>query len=306
MSQIFLRELSPAIPFRILESFTDKRHLEIHISKHHVFQKIFSYLIRQNYFRSVRLLIEEKIPELDEERVTPMNPVAETIMQLLLRPLKLVESANDELSRLILGSFAYHILSLELLDAIRFFIIPALAEHDDFPFLILLNYLSHIHRQQVELKNTILIDIDEQPTRKDRVPTQPAFSSFLLYAILRLDHRHLARLHETEHLAHYIEVVAAMMGSLDALPKLSNEWHRNDDSSDSEAEDNDDRDVEMQVHGEREILLEIVRMLNDQRRVMLVIDQIEYFLDKSDLVLCICQICHQLMTYNRLAVYEYK
>jgi ubiquitin-protein ligase E3 C len=140
-------------------------------------------------------LIEDKIPELDEEKSVAMNPVSEAIMEMLLRPLKLVDSSNQELSDKILASFTYHILSIEFVDAIKYFIIPALAESSDFPYLVLLNFLCENYRKQVDLQNTILIDIEDEPTDKkgkdcdERVA--PIYSSFLLYSILRLDQNHL-------------------------------------------------------------------------------------------------------------------
>lgn len=76
-----------------------------------------------------------------------------------------------------------------------------------------------------------------------------------------------------------------------------------DDSSDS---DSDGEDGPVLGPREAALLHAVIGMLNERRRVSFTVRLIDTVLDDPLAVQHLCQICHQLMTYNRMAVYEYK
>lgn len=96
-----------------------------------------------------------------------------------------------------------------------------------------------------------------------------------------------------------------MSDNIAKLPKKSHHALINEDSSDS---DNDEKHSNRIIMSgmERETLQEIVQMFNDTKRTAIIVTQTEFLLESSDAIHCICQICHDLMTFNRLAVYECK
>lgn len=96
-----------------------------------------------------------------------------------------------------------------------------------------------------------------------------------------------------------------MVSNLTKLPRLALVTYqpRQDDSSDSES---DSEDVPMLTNCENQTLSEVIAMLNDNQRVSYVVSFIDDILDKPEVVQHLCLICHNLMTYNRLAVYQYK
>lgn len=77
------------------------------------------------------------------------------------------------------------------------------------------------------------------------------------------------------------------------------------ESSDSESGDHQD-DEEMFSAIERETLFDILRLLEDTRRSIFIVEQIDLYLDEPKAIQYICQIDHDLMSYNRSAVYDYK
>lgn len=62
----------------------------------------------------------------------------------------------------------------------------------------------------------------------------------------------------------------------------------------------------MQLQSERVILTMIIQQLNDQQRVMKIVENIDEHLHESKVLLSICRIGHNLMIFNRFAIYEYK
>lgn len=200
IDQIFVIEFSPAIPFRILEIFTSYDEITIHYSEDgsanlQYLANVFSYLIGKKYFKKIRRLINERVPPTDGPVTVPPNPMSEIILKLLVRPLILVEHLPQELANEILYSFISNILSTEFTEPIKHFILPTLAELREFPYVMLIRCLSEFYQNEMDIKNTILVDIEEHDRfdRKKRNENIPIFSTFLLCSILRLDNLYLGK-----------------------------------------------------------------------------------------------------------------
>lgn len=57
---------------------------------------------------------------------------------------------------------------------------------------------------------------------------------------------------------------------------------------------------------EKDCLLECIDLLNDAQRVQVIVQNVEYYLTDSDVLYALCEICHNLMIYNKMAIFEYK
>jgi len=119
-----------------------------------------------------------------------------------------------------------------------------------------------------------------------------------------------------------------MMPNILQLPKSTLRSHANaphrhrdsdDESEDSEEEEDQpsartlDYDMEQtcRVSGElsvkeRECLLESIAILNETERVDFIVQQLDPHIENSQLIYALCEICHNLMIYNKHAVFEYK
>uniref|UniRef100_A0A182P9B5 Ubiquitin-protein ligase E3C n=1 Tax=Anopheles epiroticus TaxID=199890 RepID=A0A182P9B5_9DIPT len=334
LGQILVPECSPVtIPMRMLEIYSSNTYITKHIPPTGTDQQyiqrylisIYSHLIEQRYFCVVRQLIEEKLPAIDEDTTTLANPIADALFEMLLRPLQLIDpDARDTLSRQILQSFTFNVLSPQLSDQVKHFVLPALGERADFPYWTLVRCTADEYQGQLDYRSTILVDLtDESATaigsgtrtiatpkkaRKDQVQDEKLrLTSSLLYSLLKLDEHHIDETSNSkEHFSAYLKVVASMVDNITKLPRKAIRSSINrplDDSSDS---DSDGEDGPSLSPREAALLHAVIGMLNERRRVSFIVRMIDLVLDDPIAVQNLCQICHQLMTYNRMAVYEYK
>lgn len=89
INQLFAPETSHAIPLRLLELFT-KNHTQQSSRPASALETTFSFLVRNGFFLSMRKLLEEKTPPLDDgPNAVPPNPFCDALLQLLVRPLEL-------------------------------------------------------------------------------------------------------------------------------------------------------------------------------------------------------------------------
>lgn len=89
-----------------------------------------------------------------------------------------------------LESFTSNFLSKKFNNTIEYFVIPSIAANLQFPYANLINYLSDTYQDELNYKNSLLIDLsdgDNSRSRKKTGPGKVEFNSFLLYAVLRLD-----------------------------------------------------------------------------------------------------------------------
>lgn len=57
---------------------------------------------------------------------------------------------------------------------------------------------------------------------------------------------------------------------------------------------------------EQRCLLESIEFLNEIQRVQFIVKSLENYLQDEQLLNALCEICHNLMIYNRMAILEYK
>lgn len=57
---------------------------------------------------------------------------------------------------------------------------------------------------------------------------------------------------------------------------------------------------------EQKCLVECIQFLNEQNRVQIIVDSIDNYLQDEELLSALSEICHNLMIYNRMAIFEYK
>lgn len=140
-----------------------------------------------------------------------------------------------------------------------------------------------------------------------------------------------ATLEQSNLLIVYVRVIAQMMPNILQLPKstLRTQFpapHRHTDSDDEDEETDEsdaeeeqpsthtlDYDMEQPCRTTRELsvkerncLLESIAILNETQRVEIIVHQMEPHIEQTQLIYALCEICHNLMIYNKHAVYEYK
>ncbi|XP_055923583.1 ubiquitin-protein ligase E3C [Eupeodes corollae] len=333
IEQLTVPNSSQAIPMRMVETFTSESIVERYIEDHErvrlYLELIFRYLVERNYFKRIRKILEEKCPPLDGETLHAPNQVTEALFQMIMRPLVLV-NRGFRYGKVICQSFNEHILSKSFSDPIRNYILPCLAEQPEFPFKDILRSLEPLIPVATLLEGGVdkmQVDGDD----RDRDDGNPIFSSFLLNSILILDRNQLDTLKENNILNGYIKVISEVSPKILVLPKssiksthLSSGHNAYDEDDEDEEEDDEEDELESQSASrmsidpgkdsiqtgltviERNCLLEVIELLNDSKRVHIIVDNIEHFINDADVLYALCKTCHNMMIYNKNAIFDYK
>lgn len=284
---------------------------------------MFGYLVQRDYFQLLRQMLDEKVPPLDGPVTVPPNSISETLLQMIVHPLKLVDSCTG-CSRFILISFVEQILMPSFSDPIRSFVLPCLAIDPNFPFLHLIQFLLSVVSQRPAAPTDNNMDTDQAPlddtnTTEEELSKKFTGSAFLLNSLLTLDvNRQQQELLVPQNLAIYIRVVAAMSINLNRMPASKVARHRGnqsgrEDGGVSSGSDSDEEEPMVTEGGrwatalEENVLLEVVDQLNETNRTQLICESVEtHFLGEPDVLHALCQICHYLMLFNRAAGKDYK
>ncbi|XP_053963123.1 ubiquitin-protein ligase E3C [Anastrepha ludens] len=345
ITQMTLPHALPAIPLRMLEVFTAtsvvEKYMEDETRVQGYLQVVFSFLVKRKYFERLRQLMETKCPPLDGETLHTPSPFAEAIFQLMLRPLLIREKLFS-----IYEEFSKHILAKPFSDPIRNYVLPSLAECSDFPFSQLIETLQHLissrrlEKMQVDLtsgstptftgvSSLAQISMTQSALTEDKLETwySEVFSSYLLNAILILDRNHLDSIHKQNLVGDYIKVIAEISVKILQLPKstlkLSKVHHQRTDAEESSDDDEEDEELSRGVQrqksssdldggppslssGEQAVLLECINLLNDSQRVRVLAELDDTYITDEKVLYALCEICHNLMIYNKQAIFEYK
>ncbi|KAH8253412.1 hypothetical protein KR032_005476 [Drosophila birchii] len=342
--QLSLSHTAQAIPLRMLETFTTVSAVQRHVPDETLLfkylERVFGFLIARNYFLRLRQLLDEKCPPLDGETLHAPSPQADALLQLLLRPLAVARRATADgqlspMSLAVFQNFIVDILAKPHTDPVRYFVLPCLAESTEFPFDLLMRSLETTvdvvpmdSGDNLASRRSFFYRGTEAGQKTQTQAIEAVFSSFLLNSLLVLDRRQLTTLQQSSLLVVYVRIIAEMMPNILQLPKSTlrghaNAPHRHRDSDD-ESEDSDEEEEQPLAHGldydmeqpgrmveelsgkERDCLLESIAILNESERVDFIVQQLDPLMENSQLVYALCEICHNLMIYNKHAVFEYK
>lgn len=292
LQQIQTQNKSQAIPLRILETYLWEEQLEKHTSHqsvHEYLTDVYTYLIHRKYFHTLRDLIEKKCPPLDGVTSVPPNAMCAQLFQMLAHPLGIINamSSQSDKSRHMILSLSEALFVPAYSEPVQCFVVPCLKAFSSLPYAALVQTLAAAIR--------------------DGVWSSQHLTTYMLHAFLTLDTQHLASIKSSQLFPQYIEVVAAISPRIDKLQMYRSPSHSvshiDDDSSD-EDEDEPTESREPITPLERNTLIEVVCMLNDQNRSNLFVEAIDDYLQDQNVLKNICQICHHLMFRHRVAILE--
>lgn len=309
---VFVSTLSIAIPMRIIEIFTSfdliRQRTLPSIENKEIIQftkSVFSYMIDQNYYKNVRIMLNDKISDTTYDEVTtrPKTEISKVILEMIWRPLQIVSEFTDEsFNAKILSTFTQEILVRDPNYTITNFIIPSLAIIKDFPYVKLISFLYDVYSSETFYISSFG---DKNSNLK--------FNGFLLNAILQFDINFLDSVINHQCLHKYLIIVGSMINCITMLPKPKENttFSYVDDSEESQSEDDSDNeddspDDEMQSQFERLILLDIIKQLNEEQRVNKIVKNVDSILHLPQVIQSICIIAHNLLIYNRSAIHDYR
>ncbi|XP_030405964.1 ubiquitin-protein ligase E3C [Gopherus evgoodei] len=278
--------LNVALPMRMLEVFSSENtYLPVLQDANYVasvFEQILHYMVQKGYYRSLYLLINNKLPSSIEYSDVSRVPIAKILLENVLKPLHFTYSSCPEGARQqIFAAFTEEFLAAPFTDQIFHFIIPALADVQTlFPYELFLNALSTESRRS---------------RKSDRAP-------WLFYFVLTVGETYLGSLSE-EGLLVYLRVLQTFLSQ---LPVSATGANCQDATSDSEDEEEEISKM-MTIPGDGRISVqyiteECLKKLDTKQQTNTLLNMVWRDSASEEVFTLMASICHTLMVQHRMMV----
>uniref|UniRef100_A0A8C0H5X5 Ubiquitin-protein ligase E3C n=1 Tax=Chelonoidis abingdonii TaxID=106734 RepID=A0A8C0H5X5_CHEAB len=282
--------LNVALPMRMIEVFSSENtYLPVLQDANYVasvFEQILHYMVQKGYYRSLYLLINNKLPSSIEYSDVSRVPIAKILLENVLKPLHFTYSSCPEGARQqIFAAFTEEFLAAPFTDQIFHFIIPALADVQTlFPYEPFLNALLTENRRS---------------RKSDRAP-------WLFYFVLTVGETYLGSLSE-EGLLVYLRVLQTFLSQ---LPVSATGANCQDATSDSEDEDEEIMRLLIQPNmplGDGRISVqyiteECLKKLDTKQQTNTLLNMVWRDSASEEVFTLMASICHTLMVQHRMMV----
>ncbi|XP_038056314.1 ubiquitin-protein ligase E3C-like [Patiria miniata] len=274
-----------AVPLRMLEVFTEgalyqqsQRLSDADVDL--AVSDTLLYLVQNGYYRYIRILMDERLPPGIEYPNHP--PLAETTLQLVYRPSRLVRRLHNQEtnSKLVLRCLCRELLCPKFSESIGSLLLPAVIEAScTFPVSKLLQAIVSTNQSAAGM-TVCHLHVDESP--------------WLLYSVMTLVPPVLTSL-DSEDILRYLYLIKLL---LPTLPSASN----NDDDSDHDLEEEmETSDPEFRGASSlmeiRDECLQILSMSTYAQNLLAVVSQSDI-----SVLTALCSICHTLMVKHSMHV----
>ncbi|XP_043920724.1 ubiquitin-protein ligase E3C [Protopterus annectens] len=279
--------LSVALPMRMLEIFSsEKTYLSVlqdATLATALVEQILHYIVQKGYYRSLYMLVTNRLPSSIEYCDSSRVPLAKTLLENILKPLHFTYSSCPEGSRQqIFTAFTEAFLALPFKEQIYHVVIPALADATSaFPFALFLNALLASERS-ISRKN-------------ESAP-------WLFYFVLTAGETYLGSLSD-EDLLVYLKILQAF---LPQLPVSLSGTSRQETNEESEEEDEDD--IRMATSPDDNILSvqfiteECLKKLDTKQQTNTLLNLVWKDSANEETFTAMASICHTLMVQHRMMV----
>ncbi|XP_053323688.1 ubiquitin-protein ligase E3C [Spea bombifrons] len=279
--------LNVALPMRMLEVFaSENTYLPVLQDARCVaalVEQILHYMILKGFYRSLYLLINNKLPPSVEYADVSRVPIAKVLLENVLKPLHFTyNSCSEDARQQVFTAFTEEFLAAPYTDQIFHFIIPALADvQTAFPYELFLD---------------ALLASESQRARKcDKAP-------WLFYFVLTAGETYLGSLSE-EGMLVYLRVLQMF---LTQLPVSSSSANHQELTSDSEDDDDDISkmattigDGKMSV---QYITEECLKKLDTKQQTNTLLSMVWRDSASEEVFTLMASICHTLMVQHRMMV----
>ncbi|CAH3047243.1 unnamed protein product [Porites evermanni] len=292
-----LKESKPvAIQLRMLEVFTscDSFHNAADpAGSRKDAAMITVYLVRNGYFRFLRALLNARVPSSLEPSVVPPTPLAAAIKDLVVGPLRLSQqTSNQEETEFtasdrheVFSALVSDILCPEMSEQITCFLLPSLADPSaQFPFKSLLETLL-----------MMLSKTDDSGKSNTGVNPTP----WLLFGVLAFVEKQLGSSPDLAMVKRYIQVLQILLVQLPRPATASSD----DEDSDSESEMAVDP-LQPALEILREKCLDVLDSKEHVKALESLVTRHTGLVHESEVITALCNICHFLMSENRLPIHK--
>ncbi|XP_054046383.1 ubiquitin-protein ligase E3C [Rissa tridactyla] len=279
--------LNVALPMRMLEVFSSENtYLPVLQDVSYVtslIEQILHYMIQKGYYKSLYLLINNKLPSSIEYSDVSRVPVAKILLENVLKPLHFTYSSCPGGARQqIFAAFTEEFLAAPFTDQIFHFIIPALADVQTiFPYELFLSAL--------------LLAESRCSRRSDQAP-------WLFYFVLTVGETYLGSLSE-EGLLVYLRVLQTFLSQLPVSAAGTNCQDANSDSEDEDEEISKmtatpgDGRISVQY-----ITEECLKKLDTKQQTNTLLNMVWRDSASEEVFTLMASICHTLMVQHRMMV----
>ncbi|KAK2511297.1 hypothetical protein Q9233_017086 [Columba guinea] len=279
--------LNVALPMRMLEVFSSENiYLPVLQDVSYVtslIEQILHYMVQKGYYKSLYLLINNKLPSSIEYSDVSRVPIAKILLENVLKPLHFTYSSCPEGARQqIFAAFTEEFLAAPFTDQIFHFIIPALADVQTvFPYELFLNAL--------------LLAESGCSRKSDRAP-------WLFYFVLTVGETYLGSLSE-EGLLVYLRVLQTFLSQLPVSAAGTNCQDANSDSEDEDEEISKmtttpgDGRISVQY-----ITEECLKKLDTKQQTNTLLNMVWRDSASEEVFTLMASICHTLMVQHRMMV----
>lgn len=278
--------LNVALPMRMVEVFSSENTylpvLQDAVAVASLVEQILHYMIQKGYYRSLFLLINNKLPSSIEYTDVSRVPIAKILLENVMKPLHFTyNSCSGGARQQVFSAFTREFLAAPYTDQIFHFIIPALADaHAAFPYELFLNALLG---EQVRC-----------PLRCDQTP-------WLFYCVLTVGETYLSTLSE-EGMLVYLRVLQAFLSQL-PVSTIANHQELASDSED----DDDDISKMVTTVGDGKMTMqyiteECLKKLDTKQQTNTLLNMVWRDSASEEVFTLMASICHTLMVQHRMMV----
>lgn len=301
--QILSTKTSAAIPMRILQIFTSFDTIKINSGSVEdriivqFLQNCFLCLANENYFEIMNKILNTKIPEhaYEQETTRPSNEISRTILEMIERPLRLVNiGRNVEFTHQVISLFIAEILVSDFSLCTSNFIIPSLAMFPEFPFV---QFVRTIHEA---------LTVDSSLCNKKFIERlrDGNVNAFLLYSVIKMDENKYDEMVTQNCMIEYISVIGSLLDNAVKMEKLNCNVSLDDFYNSSESDDDDDENMDVEPSIERIMINRSIELLNDKIRSEMIAKLIDQILCEPSAVQKMSLIVHNLIIINQNSSHE--
>lgn len=278
--------LNVALPMRMVEVFSSENTylsvLQDAVAVASLVEQILHYMIQKGYYRSLFLLINNKLPSSIEYTDVSRVPIAKILLENVMKPLHFTyNSCSGGARQQVFSAFTREFLAAPYTDQIFHVIIPALADaHTAFPYELFLNALLGEHVRC--------------PLRSDQTP-------WLFYCVLTVGETYLSTLSE-EGMLVYLRVLQAFLSQL-PVSTIANHQELASDSED----DDDDISKMVTTVGDGKMTMqyiteECLKKLDTKQQTNTLLNMVWRDSASEEVFTLMASICHTLMVQHRMMV----
>ncbi|XP_014775603.1 ubiquitin-protein ligase E3C [Octopus bimaculoides] len=295
---------SLALPMRMLEIFTaTETYVHLSVPKGKIWppvvQNIFEFLCNKGYFKSLRILLNIKVPSRIERCHHPPIPIAESIFDLIMKPVNIAVASGDKgFCTSVLTEVCRELFCPSHSQQVELFLLPAMAYGKyPFPFVELIQALIN----KIGEKNETQLFSAKKNTNEDSSKKFSDANHWLLYAVLVLGEKYVETL-TPQQTFQYLMLMQNLVPTL-PLPRLQNFDDDDDEENDSDIEEMmvDDLETDFAYQEKlRESCLHYLDSIALARRIIVCTTEFP----TPDILVAICNICHSLMCEQRIPVHK--